>query len=248
MGIKSLFWKSDDGEENLSSEEMPQQLQTPPRRLAPTPATNSLLALKQGPSASIFTKTTGLGTVVASVAQPKQTALVDAEFDSAITEQMNADAKIAGLKEFMAQFNVLFPIIRDKAQSAKAALAAVGAGNKLDPKAIAQSFGERLQLLSGYEASYEADCRQSQEGEAEAKKDALSEIQTRMSEIDSEIARLASERAACEQQKGNLEVDLAGIGQKYESSLGRFHATVAAKRAELMEMISIIAPGTGEKG
>jgi predicted RNase H-like nuclease (RuvC/YqgF family) len=179
---------------------------------------------------------------------PAVRASVDHEFDAVIADALGQDAKAPGYKEFMAQLTALSSIIPDKGQCVKAALAAVTAINpSLNATVVARAIGERLKLLTGYQESYDSESRKSEENETSDKRSAIGEIETRLRDIDTEIQRLAGERAQCETQAAKLNSELQGTGTKYDDYRARFNGTVQARREELKTLLKAVAPGATEE-
>ncbi len=212
------------------------------------PAVNPLTALRNGPTATIFTRTTaGLQPTAAFASSQIAPPAVDKEFDTVIVEALEQDSKEPGFREFAAQFKALSSIIPDKGQCTAAALAAVSAANpKLNATQVAKAIGERLRLLSSYESSYEADSRKSEQTEASDKQTSVSDSQSRIRELEAEIARLTGERAQLESQVGQLESELSGVTQKYDGYRARFGGTIQSRRNELKNILKFVAPGAQE--
>jgi hypothetical protein len=249
VSIKRLFWNSGE-EENPEpdSTEVTPLSPSLPRPVTRVPTLNPLAALRNGPSASIFERTTGLQSVEA-VASSRTAPTADKEFDAVILTALDQDSKEPGFKEFTTQFLALSSIIPDRAQCTAAALAAVSAANpKLNATQVAKAIGERLQLLSGYATSYEGDSRRNEGTEKSEKNSSTQDAQSRIHELNSEIARLTSERVQLEAQVGRLQGELDGVTQKYDDYRGRFEATVSARREELKRLLNFVAPGAAGKG
>lgn len=245
MGFKKLLWNSgsDDSDPELpESQEQGAQPSVVSRPIHKTPA--GLTALRAGPSATIFERTTGLSTISANL--PSQTApAVDREFDAVIENALQQDSKESGFKEFTIQLTALSGIITDRGQCASAALATVSASNpKLNATQIARAIGERLQLLSSYESSYKDASGKSEQIENHDKRNAISEATDSIHDLDAEIARLQSERTQLESQINKLQTELAGVTHKYDGYRGRFQATIAARADELKKLLNLVAPST----
>lgn len=247
-GIKRLFWKGDDeGEEPKSSEDpgVVDEVARTPRRQK---VEQTLSALRTGPSANIFQRTTGLSPATTSV-QSQARPEVDSEFDAVILETLDRDSKESGYREFMTQFTALSGIITDRAQCTAAAIAAVSASNpKLNATQIVRSIGERIQLLAGYQAEYERQSSESETAESADKTSAISEKQRSVQDLDAEIARLQGERSQTMSEIGRLQSELSGVTTKYDGYRGRFVATVNARREELKSISNLIAPSAVTKG
>jgi hypothetical protein len=253
---KTLLGGFAQEEDESSSKDTPVDETAPPRPVtrptqASSTAINPLMALRKGPTASIFTRTTGLPAMTALSSSPIPPAahvVVDHEFDEVISEALEQDAKAPGFKEFMAQLAALSNIIPDRGQCVKAALAAMTAINpSFNGTVVTRAIGERLKLLSGYETAYDVDSRKSESAETNDKSSVISEIDTRMRDIEVELQRLAGERAQCEQQRAQLDSELQGISSKYDGYRARLNGTVDARRAELKSLLNAVAPGAAEK-
>ena len=253
MDLKKIFWNP--GSDEPSDEPVPERAQqttptTVPSRPVHRPvATNPMATLKAGPSATMFERTTGLQTLQA-ITSARSTPAVDQEFDSAIAEALEQDSKEPGFKEFTTQFSTLSAFIVDKGQCTAAALAAVSAANaRLNATQIARSIGERLQMLSGYESSYNGDCQRSEQTESTSKNASITEMSGRIQELDAEMARLQSERDNLEMQVNGLRSELSGVTNKYDGYRRRFSSTISARREQLTQMLNFVAPGAqGQKG
>lgn len=244
MDFKKLVWDSgsinDDPELPKDQEPGAQPSVVAPRPVQRMPA--GLTALRAGPSATIFERTTGFASVPSNLPS-HSTPVVDQEFDAVIGNALEQDSKEPGFKEFTIQLTALSGIITDKGQCASAAVATVSASNpKLNATQITRSIGERLQLLSTYESSYKDDSGKSEQAENQDKRNAISEAEDRIHDLDAEIARFQSERTQLQSHISKLQSELAGVTQKYDGYRGRFHATVAARTDELKKLLGFVAP------
>ncbi len=239
MGLKGLFWKG-DGEETPEPDEADvprgQNTSVSSRPVQRVPAVMAGVPL--GPSASIFQRTTGVISSIGSASQPT----VDKEFDAVISNALDQESKEPGLKEFMAQFNALSGVITDRVQCTRAALAAVSASNpRLNAQQIAKSVGERMRLLSTFEASYMDEARKRESEETRDKSATISDLENRTKEVDADMARLVAERTQLQSQVAQLQVELSTVTAKYDGPRSRFSATVSARTEEYKRLLSFVS-------